>query len=289
MAHSNTATADLGDRRKSERAQVDEVAFVSVAGSSTRCRVVNLSGEGAAINVPDAVHIPSRFQLMMESDRSVRNCRIAWIKQNEIGVEFERTIDIPVRITHRERQFMQYLRGGGWRRAACLPDSTKLISGLLAKGWIEQSGSCADVAYRITPAGLAAKTAPINFGRTTDGRCLGVVTRTKDAGARPRTRLQPSSGSRRACQPVRSLNNIRPADLELKQIEMESVYKVPRSMKQIAAFPLSECAGRAPKYPISSHEKSRRQGQPTTASPRYVHGFAPHAHPKTDNGRSRLN
>ena len=80
--------ADLDDRRKSDRVEVDVVAFISVAGSSTRCRVVNLSDAGAAIDVPDAAHIPNSFQLMMESDRSVLDCRIAWIKRNRIGVQF---------------------------------------------------------------------------------------------------------------------------------------------------------------------------------------------------------
>ena len=74
------------DRRKSERAETNEVAFISVAGSSTRCQIVNVSSDGAAVDVPDAAYIPSRFRLMTERDRVVRNCRIAWISENRIGV-----------------------------------------------------------------------------------------------------------------------------------------------------------------------------------------------------------
>jgi hypothetical protein len=150
------------DRRKAGRSEVDQVAFISVAGSSTRCRIVNISDEGAAIEMPDAAHMVDRFQLMIESDRSIRNCRIAWIKKNRIGVEFEHAIEEEKQspqVTHRERQFMQYLRGGAWRPATYLPNSRKLISKLLANGWIEQSGSGAGVAYRITQSGLAAKSA----------------------------------------------------------------------------------------------------------------------------------
>ena len=57
---------------------------------STRCQITNISSEGAALNVPDASNIPSRFQLMTEKDRVVRICRIVWIMQNTIGVEFEK-------------------------------------------------------------------------------------------------------------------------------------------------------------------------------------------------------
>jgi hypothetical protein len=60
-----------GERRKSPRTNVDEMAFISVAGSSTRCRIINISDAGAAIDVPDASQIPICFQLMTESDRVI--------------------------------------------------------------------------------------------------------------------------------------------------------------------------------------------------------------------------
>ena len=77
------------ERRRGPRADVDEPAYISSHGSSTRCRVVNISAEGAAIDVPDPIFVPARFQLMTEKDRVVRNCRIVWTKQNRIGVVFE--------------------------------------------------------------------------------------------------------------------------------------------------------------------------------------------------------
>ena len=82
------ATA-MEDRRRGPRADVDEPAYISSHGSSTRCRVVNISAEGAAIVVPDPMFVPARFQLMTEKDRVVHNCRIVWTKQNRIGVIFE--------------------------------------------------------------------------------------------------------------------------------------------------------------------------------------------------------
>ena len=59
-------------------------------GFSTRCTIVNISLEGAAIEVTDATSIPRTFKLMTANDRVVRNCRIAWIKLNTLGLEFVR-------------------------------------------------------------------------------------------------------------------------------------------------------------------------------------------------------
>ena len=64
----------------------------------------------------------------------------------------------------RQRQFMQYLRGGNWVKEKTLPDST-FRSKLVALGWIERRGSGSDVEYRITETGLAALRAPIPVRR----------------------------------------------------------------------------------------------------------------------------
>jgi hypothetical protein len=120
-----------------------------------------MSDDGAALDVPHAAFIPNCFHLMTERDRIVRNCRIVWIKQNRIGIEFETKEQSP--ITHRERQFLQYLRDATWRRANSLPDSPKLISKLLKNQWIERGSDGNDAAYRITPKGLAAKIAPVKI------------------------------------------------------------------------------------------------------------------------------
>jgi hypothetical protein len=77
------------DRRRHPRVEIDEAAYVSSGGASTRCRVLNLSAEGAAIDVPNAAYIPHRFRLMTEKDRLIRTCRVVWIQQNRIGVAFE--------------------------------------------------------------------------------------------------------------------------------------------------------------------------------------------------------
>ena len=77
------------ERRRAPRADVDEPAYIASQGASTRCRLVNISADGAAIEVPDPAFIPARFQLMTERDRVVRACRVVWTRQNRIGVIFE--------------------------------------------------------------------------------------------------------------------------------------------------------------------------------------------------------
>jgi hypothetical protein len=78
----------MEERRKHVRTQIEETAYISVSGSSIRCQVSNISHQGAAIDVPDVAFIPEHFELMLKSDRIVRNCRIVWIMKNRIGIEF---------------------------------------------------------------------------------------------------------------------------------------------------------------------------------------------------------
>jgi hypothetical protein len=65
---------------------------------------------------------------------------------------------------HRERQFMQYLRGAGWVKMTKLPNARGLVKKLLEKGWIEQRSDASGVWCRLTEAGLVAKTTPTRDG-----------------------------------------------------------------------------------------------------------------------------
>jgi hypothetical protein len=79
----------MEERRKHQRVEVDEAAYIYGDGSSTRCRVRNVSPEGAAIDVPNPSVLPDRFKLTTEKDRVTRDCRVIWIIQNRVGVAFE--------------------------------------------------------------------------------------------------------------------------------------------------------------------------------------------------------
>jgi hypothetical protein len=76
------------ERRKHPRTEMSEPAYVSSGGSVMSCVVRNMSAEGAAIDVDNPAFVPSRFHLVMVSDRSVRDCDVMWIRDNRIGVAF---------------------------------------------------------------------------------------------------------------------------------------------------------------------------------------------------------
>jgi len=60
---------------------------------------------------------------------------------------------------HREREFMQRLRGWGWVKASQIPDAAITLKRLIEKRWVERQGYGRDASYKITEEGIAAKTA----------------------------------------------------------------------------------------------------------------------------------
>ena len=78
----------MEEKRKHPRTEINEPAYVSSGGSVMTCVVRNISFEGAAIDVENAAFIPPQFRLVMAKDSSVRECRIAWIQKNRIGLTF---------------------------------------------------------------------------------------------------------------------------------------------------------------------------------------------------------
>lgn len=78
----------MEERRKIERTAVDEIAYVTGDGASIRCRVINVSSHGCAVEIRDAALIRATFDLMIEGDRIYRDCRLVWISGNRVGVKF---------------------------------------------------------------------------------------------------------------------------------------------------------------------------------------------------------
>jgi hypothetical protein len=81
----------MEEKRKHPRTDVDEPAYVSSGGSVMSCIVRNISLEGAAIEIENPAFVPPHFRLVMANDSSVRECRIAWIQKNRIGLSFVET------------------------------------------------------------------------------------------------------------------------------------------------------------------------------------------------------
>jgi PilZ domain len=78
----------MQEKRKHPRTEIDQPAYVSSGGSVMSCMVRNISVEGAAIDVENPCFVPPRFRLVMAHDSSVRECMIAWIQKNRIGLTF---------------------------------------------------------------------------------------------------------------------------------------------------------------------------------------------------------
>jgi len=78
----------MEERREYPRTEIDQAGYVSSGGSVMSCMVRNISPEGAAIDVENPVFVPQRFRLVIADDRSVYECRVAWIQKNRIGLTF---------------------------------------------------------------------------------------------------------------------------------------------------------------------------------------------------------
>ena len=76
------------DRRTTRRRRVLKSATIQFDSGACSCAVRNLSDAGAALDVPTSFGIPHEFQLIMETDRSTRQCRVIWRQERRIGVSF---------------------------------------------------------------------------------------------------------------------------------------------------------------------------------------------------------
>ena len=76
----------MEEKRKYQRTEIDEPAYVSSAGSVMSCTVRNIAPEGCAIDVENPAFVPPQFRLVMASDSSIRECKVIWIQQKRIGV-----------------------------------------------------------------------------------------------------------------------------------------------------------------------------------------------------------
>jgi PilZ domain len=58
-------------------------------GGVISCTVRNLSSAGANLEVVSPVGIPDDFTLVIRPDQTQHLCRVAWRRQNRIGVVFK--------------------------------------------------------------------------------------------------------------------------------------------------------------------------------------------------------
>jgi hypothetical protein len=85
----------MEENRRAIRRRVLKSATIEFDRGAYSCAVRNLSGTGAALDVPYALAIPHEFTLIMETDQLSRHCRVIWRKENRLGVAFEQTDNQP--------------------------------------------------------------------------------------------------------------------------------------------------------------------------------------------------
>jgi hypothetical protein len=78
----------MEEKRKYQRTEVNEPAYISAGGSVMRCVVRNLSPQGAALDVDNSAFVPAQFRLVMASDSSTRECSVVWLQEKRVGVVF---------------------------------------------------------------------------------------------------------------------------------------------------------------------------------------------------------
>jgi hypothetical protein len=83
----------IEEKRRHQRTEINEPAYVSAGGSVMRCTVRNISPDGAAIDVDNPAFVPNQFRLVMASDSSIHDCRMIWIREKRIGVAFVKSPD----------------------------------------------------------------------------------------------------------------------------------------------------------------------------------------------------
>ena len=76
----------MEERRKHPRTEINHLGYISAGGAVMRCLVLNISPEGAAVEVDNPAFVPQRFRANDAS--AVYECRIAWIQKNRVGLTF---------------------------------------------------------------------------------------------------------------------------------------------------------------------------------------------------------
>jgi PilZ domain-containing protein len=77
--------------RRNPRKHVNFIGAIVLGDGTTpqRCKILDMSKGGAWLAVLDGKKLPSKFTLLLAMNGSVsRECKVAWRKDKEIGVQF---------------------------------------------------------------------------------------------------------------------------------------------------------------------------------------------------------
>ena len=77
------------EHRRSTRRTMIKTGKITARRYSALCTVLNISAEGAALEVFNAPgEVPDHFALVLEMESAARRCTVVWRKEKQIGVEF---------------------------------------------------------------------------------------------------------------------------------------------------------------------------------------------------------
>lgn len=86
MSDSDQESADL---RKSARTWMRKKAAIRTRGGSLmHCTVMDLSREGACLQIASTIGVAGDLEFSFDNFHSYRMCRVIWRKVNRLGVEF---------------------------------------------------------------------------------------------------------------------------------------------------------------------------------------------------------
>ncbi len=78
------------ERRSETRVGINTVGEIKygAAGHTIPCTVLDLTANGAGLNVPSTFGIPPVFQLKVRGEEYARHCRVVWARGGRLGVSF---------------------------------------------------------------------------------------------------------------------------------------------------------------------------------------------------------
>jgi hypothetical protein len=101
----NQPPAEQGHKRRLKRRRVLMTGIIAFNRHFTtvRCQVRDFTDTGAHLRCDNFVHVPQKFDLIIELESVQAACEIAWRKDKDIGVHF---LNPPARIAAKRRQII---------------------------------------------------------------------------------------------------------------------------------------------------------------------------------------
>jgi PilZ domain len=78
-------------RRRRPRKKRDVAAWIEKHSSAVleRCKLINVSDDGALLSIDDVYDMPNQFRLrLIRESPAVLNCKVIWQRDKQVGVQF---------------------------------------------------------------------------------------------------------------------------------------------------------------------------------------------------------